>query len=84
MITALFVSCAITLLLLALLPGLLNILRSRSHSGSLLAVQFLGSGGIAFCALLSVLLEQPAALDVALLFALLAALSALVMLRRSN
>lgn len=76
--TQAFAMWSVVILLLALLPGLLSLLRSRNKSRSLLSIQFIGSGGIALCALFSVAFKLEDALDVALLFALLAASSALV------
>ena len=73
-----FAMWAIAVLLLALIPALINMLLSRSNNSSLLSVQLIGSGGIALCTLLSVALEMDTSLDVALLFALLAASTSLV------
>jgi len=74
-----FAMWAIVVLLLALLPALLHLLRSRSRDSGALSLQLIGSGGVALSALLSVALQLPAALNVALLLALLAASTALVL-----
>ena len=53
--------------------GLVRILRGPSEADRIMAVQLLGSGGIAALLLLAEAMSVPAAVDVALTLALLAA-----------
>ena len=72
---------ALPLLLLTLLLGLVRALRGPSLQDRLLAVQLLGTGGVAFL-LLAALTTAPALVDVALLLALLAVVAAVALTRR--
>ncbi len=73
---------AATLLLVSMLLGLLRALHGPSLEDRMLAVLLLGSSGVAFLLLLALLLGLPALFDVALLLALLAAVTAIAMTRR--
>jgi multicomponent Na+:H+ antiporter subunit F len=73
---------AVLLLLLTLAIGLLRALRGPTLQDRMLSVQLLGTGGVAFLLLLAMLLQLPALLDVALLLALLAAVTAAALTRR--
>ena len=73
---------ALVVLLLTLGAGLLRALRGPSLADRMLAVQLLGTGGVAQLLLLSALLQTPALLEVALVLALLAAVSAAALTRR--
>lgn len=61
------------LLLLTVLLGLWRVWRGPDLVNRLLAIQLLGSGGVATLLVLSLALSDPALLEVALLLALLAA-----------
>jgi multicomponent Na+:H+ antiporter subunit F len=63
-------------LVFALLLGLLRVLHGPGAGDRMLAIQLIGTAGVGILLLLSVLLDQPALLDVALLLALLAAVTA--------
>jgi multicomponent Na+:H+ antiporter subunit F len=63
-------------LMLSLFLGLLRVLRGPGAADRMLAIQLIGTAGVGMLLLLSVLLDQPALLDVALLLALLAAVAA--------
>ena len=65
----------VLVLLLTLLLGLVQVIRTRSPAGRMLAAQFLGTTTVAMLLLLSVVLSMPALLDVALVFAMLAAVT---------
>lgn len=69
-------------LLLTVAVGLLRALRGPSLEDRLLSGMLLGTGGVAFLLLLSLVLGSPALLDVALVLALLAAVAAAAMTRR--
>lgn len=75
------------LLVLALLLGTLLLGLARSIIGPtledrMLAVQLLGSGGVAALVTMAVLLDAPALIDVALVLALLAVVAAAALTRR--
>jgi multicomponent Na+:H+ antiporter subunit F len=53
--------------------GLVRVLRGPANADRIMAAQLLGTGGIAALLLLSRALEMPAAVDIALVLALLAA-----------
>ena len=63
-------------LVFALLLGLLRVLHGPGAGDRMLAIQLIGTAGVGLLLILSVLLNQPALLDVALLLALLAAVTA--------
>jgi len=73
---------AATVLLVTMLLGLVRALRGPSLEDRMLAVLLLGSSGVAALLLLALLLGLPALFDVALLLALLAAVSAVALTRR--
>jgi multicomponent Na+:H+ antiporter subunit F len=83
-----FVSGALglTLLLLALslLLGLVRVLKGPSLEDRLLSVLLLGSGGVGLLLLLSVSMQLTALIDVALVLALLAAVTAAALTRRGS
>jgi multicomponent Na+:H+ antiporter subunit F len=63
-------------LMLSLLLGLLRIMRGPGPGDRMLAAQLIGTTGVGILLLLSLLLEQRALVDVALVLALLAAVAA--------
>jgi len=63
-------------LMLSLFLGLLRVLRGPEAGDRMLATQLIGTAGVGLLLLLSVLLEQQALIDVALILALLAAVAA--------
>lgn len=69
-------------LLMTLLLGIVRALRGPTLQDRMLSVQLLGTGGVALLLLLAALMEAPALLDVALVLALLAAVSAAAVTRR--
>jgi multicomponent Na+:H+ antiporter subunit F len=73
---------ALLLLLLSLAGGLFRALRGPTLQDRMLSVQLLGSGGVALLLLLAVLLELPALLDVSLVLAMLAVVTAVALTRR--
>jgi len=73
---------ALVLLLIAVAGGLIRTLLGPTIADRMLAVQLLGTGGVAFLMLLGVLLHSPALLDVSLLLALLASVAAVALTRR--
>jgi multicomponent Na+:H+ antiporter subunit F len=73
--TELFLLSALGLML-SLFLGLLRVLLGPGVGDRMLATQLIGTAGVGILLLLSMLLNQPALLDVALLLALLAAVAA--------
>jgi len=61
------------LLLFNLIGGLIRVLRGPTPADSMLAAQLFGTTGVAILIVLAKPMKMPALLDVALLFALLAA-----------
>jgi len=70
------------LLLLTMVLGLLRALRGPSLQDRMLSVLLLGTGGVGLLLLLAFMLGQPALVDVALVLALLAAMTAAALTRR--
>lgn len=73
---------ALLLLLLTLATGLVRALLGPTLQDRMLAVQLLGTGGVALLLLLAALLQSPALLDVALVLALLATVAVAALTRR--
>jgi multicomponent Na+:H+ antiporter subunit F len=77
-----FFAAAALLLLLTLCAGLVRIVAGPTPSDRLMAAQLMGTGGIALLLVLAPVLQVPALVDVALIFALLAAVAAAAFTRR--
>lgn len=73
---------AALLLLVTVALGLSRALRGPSLQDRILAVQLLGSGGVALVLLLAHLLNSDALVDVALVLALLAVMASAALARR--
>jgi multicomponent Na+:H+ antiporter subunit F len=69
-------------LLLTMSAGLVRVVIGPTPADRMMAAQLLGTSGIAVLLLLGLALEVPALLDVALIFALLAAVSVAAFTRR--
>ncbi|MBE9527241.1 MAG: pH regulation protein F [Proteobacteria bacterium] len=78
----LYLSIAI-FLLLTLVAGLWRVLRGPSSADRMLAAQLFGSTAVACVLLLAQIFDAPALRDVALIFALLAAVAAIAFVRRT-
>lgn len=70
-------------LLLALILGLWRVLRGPSPADRMMAAQLFGTTAVAILLLLAQALEQPSLRDVALVFALLAAVTVVAFVRRA-
>jgi multicomponent Na+:H+ antiporter subunit F len=68
-----FLLAVATIVVAAVAAGLVRIVRGPSDADRMMAAQLLGSGGIAALLLVAVALDAAAVVDVALVFALLAA-----------
>ena len=73
-----FLLGATILVLLLVAVGLVRVLQGPADADRMMAVQLLGSGGIAALLLLGTATGLPGAVDVALVLALLAAFAALI------
>ena len=82
MTISIFLLIATLLLLLTLFTGLIRALRGPSIEDRMLSIQLLGTGGVGLIALMSVLLDLSVLIDVAIVLALLAAVSAAALTRR--
>ena len=69
-------------LVLNLVAGLFRILRGPTPADSMLAAQLFGTTGVAILLLIAQALHRPALRDVALVFALLSAVSTVAFIRR--
>lgn len=70
-------------LLLTLIAGLWRVLRGPSPADRMMAAQLFGTTAVAILLLLAQALDQPALRDVALVFALLAAVTVIAFVRRT-
>lgn len=70
-----FLSLILVALLLSILAGLIRVFRGPAPAERMLAAQLLGTSAVAILLILSQLMELRALLDVALVFALLAAVT---------
>lgn len=80
--TAIILLPSIFLLLVALGLGLVRVLIGPSVQDRMLAVQLLGTGGVAILLLIATLLQTTALIDVALLLALLAIVAVAALTRK--
>lgn len=72
----------IVLLLFSLVMGLARVIRGPTPFDRMLAAQLIGTTGVGVLILFSRVLSQPALIDVALVFALLAAVSAVTFVQK--
>jgi multicomponent Na+:H+ antiporter subunit F len=77
-----FLAAAALILLLTLGAGLIRVLLGPTPSDRLMAAQLMGTTGIAILLLLAPVVRVPALVDVALVFALLAAVAVAAFTRR--
>jgi len=70
------------LILLSVVAGLIRILRGPTAADRMLAAQLFGTGGVAILLILAQAMQMPSLVDVALIYALLAAVTMVVFVRR--
>ncbi len=80
---AMFYLVIAVVLLLTLAAGLWRVLRGPSSADRMMAAQLFGTTAVAILLLLAQALDQPALRDVALVFALLAAVTVVAFVRRA-
>ncbi len=71
----LFLALILVLLLASILAGLIRVLRGPAPAERMLAAQLFGTAAVAILLILSQMMAMPALLDVAMVFALLAAVT---------
>lgn len=74
--------CLVVVLLASLILGLVRVMLGPTPSDRMLAAQLMGTTGVGMLVLLSEALSRPALVDVALVFALLAAVTAVAFVQR--
>jgi multicomponent Na+:H+ antiporter subunit F len=74
--------CLSIVLLGSLMAGLVRVSRGPTPADRMLAAQLMGTTGVGILVLLSKSLSKPALLDIALVFALLAAVTAVAFVQR--
>ncbi len=72
---SLFLALILVLLLASILAGLIRVLRGPAPAEGMLAAQLFGTAAVAVLLILSQMMAMPALLDVAMVFALLAAVT---------
>lgn len=72
-----------SVLMLSVIAGLIRVERGPSPADRMLAAQLFGTTGVAILLLLAEAMEVPALRDVALVFALLAAMAAVAFVKRA-
>jgi len=70
------------LILISVVLGLVRIVKGPTAADSMLAVQLFGTGGVAILLILAHAMQMPSLVDVALVYALLAAITMVVFVRR--
>lgn len=80
----LFFTAAAAAVLVTLALGLVRVLLGPTDGDRMLGAQLIGTAGVAILALLSAVLGQPALIDVALVLALLAAVSVAALTGRAG
>ena len=72
---SLFLGAVLVVLLASILAGLMRVLRGPRPADRMMAAQLFGTASVAIMLILSQLMAMPALLDVAVVFALLAAVT---------
>jgi multicomponent Na+:H+ antiporter subunit F len=70
------------LILISVAVGLIRIFRGPTAADRMLAAQLFGTGGVAILLILAQAMQMPSLVDVALVYALLAAITMVVFVRR--
>ena len=70
------------LILISVVVGLIRILKGPTAADRMLAAQLFGTGGVAILLILAQAMQMPSLVDVGLIYALLAAVTMVVFVRR--
>jgi multicomponent Na+:H+ antiporter subunit F len=79
----LFLTLTLLVLVLSLCIGLVRIFRGPALEDRFMSVQLMGTTGVGILLILGLLLDIPASIDIALVLAMLAAISIVALTRRS-
>jgi multicomponent Na+:H+ antiporter subunit F len=77
-----FLSFTLAVLILSLCIGLLRIFRGPTIEDRIMSVQLMGTTGVGILLVLGLLIDMPASIDIALVLAMLAAVSVVALTRR--
>ena len=77
-----FLTLTLLVLVLSLCIGLIRIFRGPTLEDRIMSVQLMGTTGVGLLLVLGLLLEMPASIDIALVLAMLAAISVVALTRR--
>jgi multicomponent Na+:H+ antiporter subunit F len=77
-----FLTLALIILILSLCIGLIRIFRGPTLEDRIMSVQLMGTTGVGILLILGLLLNMPASIDIALVLAMLAAISVVALTRR--
>ena len=75
-------SWIVFVILLSVFAGLIRVLKGPTAADRMLAAQLFGTGGVAILLILAQAMQMPSLVDVALTYALLAAVTMVVFVRR--
>jgi multicomponent Na+:H+ antiporter subunit F len=78
----LFLTLALIVLILSLCIGLIRIFRGPTLEDRIMSVQLMGTTGVGILLILGLLLDMPASIDIALVLAMLAAISVAALTRK--
>ena len=78
----LFLTLALIVLILSLCIGLIRIFLGPTLEDRIMSVQLMGTTGVGILLILGLLLDMPASIDIALVLAMLAAISVVALTRR--
>jgi multicomponent Na+:H+ antiporter subunit F len=79
-----FLTLALIILILSLCMGLIRIFRGPTLEDRIMSVQLMGTTGVGILLILGLLLDMPASVDIALVLAMLAAISVAALTRRES
>lgn len=77
-----FLGIALIVLVLSLCIGLVRIFRGPTIEDRIMSMQLMGTTGVGILLILGLLMDMPASLDIALVLAMLAAISVVALTRR--
>ncbi len=78
-----FLTLTLLVLVLSLCIGLIRIFRGPTLEDRIMSVQLMGTTGVGLLLVLGLLLDMPASIDIALVLAMLAAISVAALTRRT-
>ena len=78
-----FLTLTLLVLVLSLCIGLIRIFRGPTLEDRIMSVQLMGTTGVGILLILGLLLDMPASIDIALVLAMLAAISVVALTRRA-